>query len=228
MQINSGFRSVLAFPWVYRLFDVLVGSKAYEDWFIKNILGLRNGQKLVDVGCGPAQILNRLPTVEYVGLDISDAYIQAARTKFKARGGANFLSGTVEDWTLNPLTYAADIVLANGVLHHLDDAEAKKILEFAYRILKDNGRFIFYEPCYLIWQSGISTYFMSRDRGQNIRSEQQWKDLASSIFPLVSTNIVTGANRLAYVGIIGQCCKLARAAGTAHAADGSPRGADGS
>jgi hypothetical protein len=66
---------------------------------------------------------------------------------------------------------------------------------------------------------------MSRDRGQNIRSEQQWKDLASSIFPLVSTNIVTGANRLAYVGIIGQCCKLARAAGTA---DGSPRGADGS
>src|SRR5258708_15081652 len=101
MQINSGFRSVLAFPWVYRLFDVLVGSKAYEEWFIKNILGLRNGQKLVDVGCGPAQILYRLPTVEYVGLDIIDAYIQAARTNFKVRGVANLLSGTVEDCTLN-------------------------------------------------------------------------------------------------------------------------------
>jgi hypothetical protein len=37
--------------------------------------------------------------------------------------------------------------------------------------LKDNGRFIFYEPCYLIWQSGISAYFMSLDRGQNIRTE---------------------------------------------------------
>jgi SAM-dependent methyltransferase len=88
MQINSGLRSVLAFPWVYRLFDKLVGSKAYEEWFIKNVLGLRSGQKLVDVGCGPAQILDRLPRVEYVGLDISDAYIQAARIKFKARGGA--------------------------------------------------------------------------------------------------------------------------------------------
>jgi SAM-dependent methyltransferase len=210
MQINSGLRSVLAFPWPYRLFVGTLGArKANKEWFIKNVLGLRDGQKLVDVGCGPAQILDRLPGVEYVGLDISDAYIQAARIKFKARGGANFLSGSVEDWTLNPLAYEADIVLANGVLHHVDDDEAKKILEFAYRVLKDNGRFIFYEPCYLIWQSGISTYFMSRDRGQNIRTEQQWKDLASSIFPFVSTNIVTGVNRLAYICIIGQCCKLA-------------------
>jgi SAM-dependent methyltransferase len=220
MQINSGLRSVLAFPWVYRLFDMLVGSKAYEDWFINNVLGLRDGQKLVDVGCGPAQILDRLPRVEYVGLDISDAYIQAARIKFKDRGGANFLSGSVEDWMLNPLTYAADIVLTNGVLHHVDDENAKKILEFAYRILNDSGRFVFYEPCYLIWQSRISTYFMSQDRGQNIRTEQEWKELVSSIFPLVSTNIVTGANRLAYVHIIGQCCKLAPTAGI-HVADGS-------
>ena len=211
MQTDSGLRSVLAIPWLYRLFDMLVGSKANREWFIKNVLDLRDGQKLVDVGCGPADILDRLPGVEYVGLDISDAYIQAARIKFKGRAGANFLSGGVKDWVLNPLTYEADIVLAYGVLHHVDDDEAKKILEFAYRVLKDNGRLIFYEPCYLIWQSGISTYFMSKDRGQNIRSEQQWKDLASSIFPLVSTNIVTGVNRLAYVCIIGQCRKLADA-----------------
>src|SRR5215831_904788 len=209
MQSNSGLRSVLAFPWLYRQFGMLVGSKANKEWFIKNVLRLRDGQKLVDVGCGPADILDRLPGVEYVGLDISDAYIQAARIKFKGRGGANFLSGSVKDWVLNPLTYEADIVLAYGVLHHVDDDEAKKILEFAYHVLKDNGRLIFYEPCYLIWQSRISTYFMSKDRGQNIRTEQQWKDLASGIFPLVSTNIVTGVNRLAYVCIIGQCCKLA-------------------
>src|SRR6516225_454873 len=142
MQINSGLRSVLAFPWVYRLFGMLVGNKAYEEWFIKNVLGLRKGQKLVDVGCGPADILDRLPGVEYVGLDISDVYIQAARAKFKTRSGTKFLSGSVEDWTCNRLTYEADVVLAHGVLHHVDDDEAKKILEFAYRALKDNGRFI--------------------------------------------------------------------------------------
>src|SRR5262249_14256607 len=127
----------------------------------------------------------------------------------KTCGKAKFLSGSVEDWIRNPLTYGADLVLANGVLHHVDDDEAKKILEFAYRALKNNGRFIFYEPCYLIWQSVISAYFMSRDRGQTIRTEQQWKQLARSIFPVVSTNIVTGVNRLGYVCMVGQCRKSA-------------------
>jgi SAM-dependent methyltransferase len=209
MQINSGLRSILALPWVYRLFGHVLGSEANKQWFIDDVLCLRDGQKLVDVGCGPADILDRLPGVEYVGLDISDVYIQAAKAKFKTRGGAKFLSGSVEDWTRDPLTHEADVVLANGVLHHVDDDEAKKILEFAYRALKDNGRFIFYEPCYLIWQSGISAYFMSRDRGQNIRTEQEWKELASSIFPVVSTNIVTGVNRLGYVCMVGQCRKSA-------------------
>jgi SAM-dependent methyltransferase len=209
MQINSGLRSILALPWVYRLMAHILGNEANRQWFIDDVLCLRDGQKLVDVGCGPAEILDRLPGVEYVGLDISDVYIQAAGAKFKTRGGTKFLSGSVEDWTRNPLTYEADVVLAHGVLHHVDDDEAKKILEFAYRALKDNGRFNFYEPCYLIWQSGISAYFMSFDRGQNIRTEQQWKQLANSIFPIVSTNIATSVNRLGYVSIVGQCCKSA-------------------
>ena len=207
MQINSGLRSILALPWVYRLMAHILGNEANRQWFVDDVLCLRDGQKLVDVGCGPADILDRLPGVEYVGLDISDVYIQAARAKFKTRSGTKFLSGSVENWTRNPLTYEADVVLAHGVLHHVDDDEAKKILEFAYRALKNNGRFIFYEPCYLIWQSGISAYFMSFDRGQNIRTEQQWKELANSIFPIVSTNIATSVNRLGYVSIVGQCRK---------------------
>jgi hypothetical protein len=48
---------------------------------------------------------------------------------------------------------------------------------------------------------------MSKDRGQNIRTEQQWKDLAGSVFPSFVTNILTGVNRLGYVCIIGQCRK---------------------
>ena len=51
--------------------------------------------------------------------------------------------------------------------------------------------------------------FMSLDGGQNVRTEQQWKELASSIFPVVSTNIVTGVNRLRYVCMVGQCRKSA-------------------
>jgi hypothetical protein len=38
----------------------------------------------------------------------------------------------------------------------------------------------------------IAAFMMSKDRGQNIRTEQQWKDLAGSVFPSFFTNILTG------------------------------------
>jgi hypothetical protein len=59
----------------------------------------------------------------------------------------------------------------------------------------------------LIWQSRLSAYLMSKDRGQNVRFEQEWKDLIASVFPSMTTNIVTGMNRLFYVCIVGQCSK---------------------
>jgi SAM-dependent methyltransferase len=205
MQINSGLRSFLAFPRVYRLTMRLFGGDANMRWFIDQILALRAGEKLVDVGCGPADILESLPAVDYVGLDISEPYIQAARQRYGSRGV--FVSGRIEDWRTNPRTQQADVVLANGVLHHVDDEEARRILQFASAILKENGRFIFYEPCYLLWQSKLSAFFMRKDRGQNIRTEQEWKELAASVFPKFSTNIVSSVNRLGYVCMIGQCYK---------------------
>jgi SAM-dependent methyltransferase len=206
MQISSGLRSVLAFPWIYSLSMRLLRNEANRRWFIDEVLALRDGQKLVDIGCGPADILDCLPAVKYIGLDISERYIEAARQKYGDRGV--FLAGRLAHWANDSRTRDADVVLANGVLHHVDDDEARQMLEFARAILKQDGRFVFYEPCYLIWQSKSSRYFMSRDRGRNIRTEQGWKDLAASVFPQFSTNIVTGVNRLFYVCIIGQCHQL--------------------
>jgi|SRR6516165_10601278 hypothetical protein len=68
MQINSGLRSILALLWVYRLFAHILGIKANRQWLIDDVLGLRDGQKLVDVGFSPTDILDRLPGVEYVDL----------------------------------------------------------------------------------------------------------------------------------------------------------------
>jgi hypothetical protein len=121
-----------------------------------------------------------------------------------------FLAGRLEDWRQDARIQNADVVLTNGVLHHIDDDEAIQVLKAAHAVLNDNGRFVFYEPCHLIWQSKFSTYFMSKDRGQNIRTEQQWKELAASVFPNFSTHVVTSVNRLSYNCIVGQCYKTGR------------------
>ena len=65
----------------YRLFAHILGIEANRQWFIDDILCLRVCQKPVNVGCGAADILDRLPGsgVEYVGLDISDIYPKPQR-----------------------------------------------------------------------------------------------------------------------------------------------------
>jgi SAM-dependent methyltransferase len=207
MQINRGVRSLLASPALYGFAMRVLGGQKFRRWLIENILSPRDGQKIVDIGCGPADILGKLAVaVEYVGLDISEAYIEAARQRYGPRG--LFIAGSVKDWALDARTRGADLVLSLGVLHHIDDDEAKKIIRFAYQILNPNGRFIFYEPCYLLWQSRRSVFVMSKDRGQNIRTEQQWKALVADIFPNTVTNIVSNVNRLGYTNIIGQCFKI--------------------
>jgi SAM-dependent methyltransferase len=203
MSMMSRVKSVLVFPAPYRRLMAFLANEPNRRWFADSVLGARDGDKLVDIGCGPADIIRRLPDVQYVGCDISEAYIQDARREFGDR--AVFIAGRCEDWQRDVRTHGADIVLAHGVLHHVDDDELITILEFARAVLKPGGRFVFYEPCYLIWQSRLSAFLMSHDRGQHIRKEQEWKALAGRVFPHVTTNIVTSANRLGYTCMIGEC-----------------------
>ena len=91
-------------------------------------------------------------------------------------------------------------MLANGVLHHIDDDEARGSLNLPTKSSIPMGALFFHEPCYLLWQSRLSAFMMSKDRGQNIRTD-------GSVFPSFFTNILTGVNRCGYVCIIDQCRK---------------------
>lgn len=196
-------RALLAVPAVYRVTIGVLGSDANRRWFINEVLRLRPGDKLVDVGCGPGDILRLLPPVTYVGCDVSAAYVRAAERRYGDRGA--FIAGTSDDWARDHRTHGADVVLCNGVLHHVDDEEALRLLQFARDVLRPGGRCVFYEPCYLIWQSRLSAFFMSKDRGRHIRREQEWKQLAARVFDDVTTHVVTDVNRLGYTCIIADC-----------------------
>jgi hypothetical protein len=43
MQINSGLRPILSLPGVYRFFAHILGIEANRQWFIDDVLCLRNG-----------------------------------------------------------------------------------------------------------------------------------------------------------------------------------------
>lgn len=207
MQDDSGLKKVLNFSIGYRLIQNAAGAPQAMRWLAANLWKVKPGEKIVDVGCGLGTVIRYLPAnVRFVGIDISDAYINSARIEFGTR--AEFLCGTAHNFLQNmdDRLLDADIVMCTGLLHHLDDHEVGHVLQLSASILSATGRLVVCEPTYLAHQTAISRWIMARDRGQNVRTEAEWRRLlGSSSFSKVDTGIVTGLLRLPYVHIIAEC-----------------------
>ncbi len=101
----------------------------------------------------------------------------------------------------------ADIVIAVSVLHHLDDEEAADCIRFAHDALKKGGRLICHDPCWMPNQGALSKYIMSNDRGRNIRTEQEYRQLAATVFSNVNAWLDTKPMRIPYVTVVLECEK---------------------
>ena len=146
----------------------------------------RPADKVLDLGCGTAEILDFLPKIDYVGYDISVEYIEAAKRRFGNRGKFEVKIATETDVTgAGPF----DIVLALGVLHHLDDDTALDLMRTAHAALKPGGRLVTFDPVYVLGQNPLARFLISKDRGQNVRDQPGYEKLAKSFFQTVHTTI---------------------------------------
>lgn len=205
MQCDSGLLGWLKVPFLYNAFQAAVGATALRRRLIENHVRAKPGDKVIDIGCGSAPVLQWLPEGEYIGLDINPGYIAFARRTYGGKG--TFVVGDVRSLRADSRFQNADIVMAVGVLHHLDDQDAADCIQFAYDALKPNGRFVCHEPCWIPSQGAISKYVMSSDRGRNIRTEQQYCQLAAKAFKRVDTWVDMKPMRIPYVTIVLECEK---------------------
>ena len=205
MQTKFELLDLLKVPFLYNLFQDCIGGNALRHRFIRKHVRAKAGDKVIDIGCGPAQILPWLPAVEYLGLDLSQVYIASAKRKYSDRG--IFVVGDTKTAWNDPRFRDADIVMALGILHHLDDEEAAHCLRFAYRVLKNGGRFVSFDACWVPNQGRLSRYIMSKDRGQNVRTEDAYRHLAGNVFQKVTSLVDMKPMRIPYVLIILECEK---------------------
>jgi len=147
--------------------------------FVEEFVRPYSGCAVLDIGCGPADILAYLPDVDYYGFDISNAYIAQAKHRFGQRG--NFFNQilTFTDVATMP---KFDIVLALGLLHHLNDNTAIEVLQIASQSLKPGGRLLTFDPCFDTKQNPISRFLVSIDRGQNVRTKAGYTEISSAVF----------------------------------------------
>jgi SAM-dependent methyltransferase len=205
MQCDSGLLGWLKLPFLYNAFQAAVGATALRRRLIENHVRAKPGSKVIDIGCGSAPILQWLPEVEYIGLDINPDYIAFARRTYGTKG--TFVVGDPQSVCGDSRFKGADLVLAIGVLHHLDDEDAAHCIRFAYDALNRTGRFVCHEPCWIPNQGAISKYIMSSDRGRNIRTEQQYRQLAAKVFRNVDAWVNTKPMRIPYVTVVLECEK---------------------
>jgi len=208
LQRDGGIRGLLSLATLYSLFQYLVGAGSARKWLAERIWQIQPHARVVDVGCGPGDVVECLPPdVAYAGFDISERYIYQAQERFKHRPLTVFAAGTAAAISDDIRFHGADLVLCNGVLHHLDDSEVESVFRFANRALKDDGVFVAIEPCYLVHQGRASRWIMKRDRGANIRTEDEWKRIVSDGFAYSRTHIATNLLRLPYVHVVIECAR---------------------
>ena len=179
-QVSSGIRAVLSHPAVYSLFQAALGAHAVRSALVSTYVRPTPGISVLDIGCGPADILEYLPGVSYWGFDISSPYIEQARRRYGDRG--NFSCKELTHHSLSELP-AFDMVLAIGLLHHLDDSTALSLMGTAKQALKVGGRLVTLDPCLQSGQHPIARFLIKRDRGLNVRNLAGYERLASGIFP---------------------------------------------
>ncbi|HEX3855797.1 MAG TPA: class I SAM-dependent methyltransferase [Verrucomicrobiae bacterium] len=195
--------TILSFPAGYRLFQWMVGAESARKTYLAEYVKPAPKHKILDIGCGPADILNYLPAVNYTGLDISPEYISSAKERFGSRGC--FYCGDMGLATIEGERGSFDLVLAIGVVHHLDDTQASKLFALARRVLRPTGSLITYDGCYVPQQSQIARWLLGNDRGKFVRTREEYLRLASAHFSKVEPHIRHDLLRIPYTHLIMRC-----------------------
>lgn len=119
----------------------------HDDVFAKFVADhCRSGDRILDLGCGPASIwasLNHFLPVGCTldGIDLSEKMIEEARSLYS---GSNFKTGSMFAIPADTATY--DLVIVSSAFHHIFDETLPKALEEISRVLEEHGMLIGREP----------------------------------------------------------------------------------
>ncbi len=205
-QKTDGLHAILSTPTMYDFLQSLLGAGKSRRRLVREYIRPESGSILLDIGCGTGELLPFLPAgIDYHGFDLSQRYIDAARQRHTNRG--TFECMDIADYCPPEGGQAADIVLAIGVLHHLDDEIAVKLLQTAHDQLRPGGRFISLDGTLVPGQSPIARKLVLQDRGQNIRTPEGYASLARKAFDQVESHIRTDMIYVPYTHCILECTR---------------------
>ena len=185
-QRTSALYNLINNPIIYIIFQkIMSGTSFRKKIIIKNIKN--KNFNVLDIGCGPAEILQYIPNVNYDGFDIDKRSIDYAKNKYK-RKNHNFFCKRFGKKELKQLP-EFDFVILFGILHHLNNLEIKRLLQLCKKKMKKNSRLITEDPIFIRRQNFIAKFLITKDRGLNVRMKEEYLNLLKKHFRKVSSKI---------------------------------------
>jgi SAM-dependent methyltransferase len=185
----------------------LLGGRRGRAIYIADYVRPFEGARILDIGCGPGSLVPFLPErIEYVGYDLNPEYIETARRLYSGRGEF-FCADAGESSKVNLHQSTFDIVMANSLLHHLDDHQVHDLLESAWRFLKPGGVLMTIDPVFVPGQNPIARYLISNDRGRSVRTPEGYSALVARRFPKIESAVRYDLLRVPYTNFIMRATK---------------------
>lgn len=184
------FKKLLEIPAFYHYFrQLLLLGMPLKEW-----AGIGNyyqkEERIADLGCGPSDILrylekNKKPEF-YLGIDISDRYIQQAKSKAQSlQLKAEFLVMDLNQLKNDPAVqarlkevltlYKISTVNLFGVIHHLDDQSVLTSLNSVFD--SETVKALNTEDVLYIEGNLMNNFYASLDRGDFVRNELEYDAL---------------------------------------------------
>ena len=203
-QKTSGLYRLTQIPAAYEWLQDVLGAARSRRELVDTYVRPRPGDRVLDLGCGPASILPLLGEVDYVGIDLNPRHIEQARAASPDRG--TFLVKSSAELNVDEMG-PFDLVCCFGLLHHLEDQEAAELARHARAALKPSGRLVAVDPVFEEGQHWIARRLAQADSGQCVRQASAYKALIESAFSSCETHVRHDLLRIPY----SHCINIAQA-----------------
>ena len=173
-------------PLIYKIIQGVMSGTSFRNSIIKKNI-TKNNLKILDIGCGPAQILEHIPQCDYYGYDIDRRSIQYAKKKYYQKN-YHFYCKKFNKTELKKLP-KFDFIIFFGILHHLSNKEVHEMLKLCKKIMKKNSKLLTEDPIFLKNQNVIAKFLIKKDRGLNVRKKQQYINLLKKHFKKIKNKV---------------------------------------
>ena len=181
----------------------LIGGYAFKRRYIANISSELKNRRVLDIGCGTGYLASYMPQCEYIGVDLNETYIKAARKRSIA--WAHFVCGDCVEVLRSGNLPLSDAAIAAGMFHHLSADKSSELLESIRSTMRPGGTMFCFEPVWTNQQSALARFIMRRDRGAFIQTSAEWQSLFEQSFSKVSIEAVDGLLRVPYTLALIKC-----------------------